>query len=95
MLQINNLTHSTAAQLAALVFLLTTGSPAYPQDDRWFKVELLVFSHESNAGAVSEAWNPSPELDYPEEFRFLIAPGELEANLEKYDATGTLDELGR
>jgi hypothetical protein len=93
--QKNTLFHSKTARLAALFFLLTTGSPSYPQDDRWFKVELLIFSHESIAGAVSEAWDPSPELDYPEEFRFLIEPGELEANLEKYDATGTLNEFGR
>ena len=74
--------------------LLHTGA-TLAQDERWFKIELLVFSHESASTATSETWDPSPELAYPNEFRFLVDPESVAANLANHDATGIVNEFGR
>jgi hypothetical protein len=81
--------------VASLVLgLLMTGTVS-AQDDRWFKIELLIFSQESGAGASSENWDPSPTLLYPGESRFLVHPKVVAANLESYDASSEVDEFGR
>lgn len=73
-----DLSMTTLSRLALTALLLL---PLYTQaqGDKWYKVELLVFSRP--AGATAERWDPIPDLNYPIEHRFLSYPGEEEAPL--------------
>ena len=72
---------------------IITGGVQAANEDRWFRVELLVFSHET--GKVDETWEPTPILAYPDAVRFLIEPDRVAANQAEYAAESTLDEYGR
>lgn len=63
-------------------------------DQRWYKVELMVFTHEGEDPG-SEQWEATPQLRYPDEFRFLIEPEKIEANLAAHPGESTVDEYGR
>ncbi|NCF17991.1 MAG: hypothetical protein GWP63_07085 [Haliea sp.] len=68
--------------------------PASAQEiDRWYRVELLVFSHENARSA--EQWEAIPSLAYPAAARFLVEPDRVEANLDRYRADSIVDEYGR
>ncbi|MEH6582864.1 MAG: CsiV family protein [Halioglobus sp.] len=82
-------------KLAATLLGLLLSSNGQAQEDRWFKVELIIFSQEAGAGAMSESWNPEPQLSYPGVSRFLLDPDLLAFNLANYDADSTVDEHGR
>ncbi|WP_116364233.1 CsiV family protein [Parahaliea mediterranea] len=43
-------------------------------DQRWYRVELLIFSQGGSAAASQEQWDPQPPLAYPERYRFLVYP---------------------
>ena len=76
---------------------LLAGNTALAQEEekeRWYRVELLIFSHESSAASGSEQWDPTPSLAYPDQGRFLIDPQGVAGNLALYDATSTVDALG-
>lgn len=74
------------------------------QADRWFRVELLIFSQGAAGAENSEAWDPTPILAYPEKGRFLIDPQRIAGNLSLYetrpdplalsDTTSVTDEFG-
>jgi hypothetical protein len=64
------------------------------QGERWFKVELLVFSNQV-ASSASEQWEATPTLEYPDAFRFLIDPDLVEANHKKNPGDSVVDEFGR
>ncbi|RLA49400.1 MAG: hypothetical protein DRR04_00455 [Gammaproteobacteria bacterium] len=81
----------TAGAVAALMLLLT--SPAFAQKERWWRVELLIFSHES--AQSEEQWDPTPNLAYPSAARFLVEPGLIEDNLAQHHADSMVDEFGR
>jgi hypothetical protein len=91
---INNNTPRFTAAFAPLLALLMA-APSQSQEARWFKVELMVFSQETQARSVEEQWSPFPELAYPEQARFLIEPALVEANLVEYGGISEIDELGR
>jgi hypothetical protein len=55
--------------LLLLSVALFLPSALQAQSGRLYKVELLVFSHPT--GATSEAWDPTPKLNYPKRWRFL------------------------
>ncbi len=57
------------------------------QDDRWFRVELLIFSQGIAGAENSEVWDPTPILAYPGKGRFLIDPERLARNLSLNQAT--------
>jgi hypothetical protein len=80
----------TTGALAALALLLA--SPAFAQD-RWWRVELLIFSHES--AQTSEQWNPTPNLAYPSAARFLVEPERVENNIGQHHADSVVDKFGR
>jgi hypothetical protein len=67
--------------------------PAFAQEDRWWRVELLIFSHESAQPA--EKWEPTPNLAYPSAARFLVEPGRVKDNLAQHHADSAVDEFGR
>lgn len=89
----NKLPRFTAA-LAPLLALFVA-VPSLSQETRWFKVELMVFSQETQARYAEEQWAPFPELAYPEQARFLIEPARVEANLREYGGVSRIDQLGR
>ena len=62
--------------------------------ERWFKVELLVFSHQAPS-SVSEQWEATPTLQYPGASRFLVDSERVDANAEEHDGESTVDEFGR
>ncbi len=70
--------------LPALVLLaVATNSVAQPPEkepekDRWYNVELIIFSRPSASAATAEAWESLPELKYPLKYRFLQYPGQQE-----------------
>ena len=72
---------------------LLAASSTQAQDDRWFRVELLVFSHESKQTA--EQWDPAPTLVYPGAGRFLVEPQRVKDNLAQHRADSVVDEFGR
>ena len=63
------------------------------EEQRWFRVELMVFTQQ---GADSgEQWDPTPTLVYPNAGRFLVQPAQVTANLELYHADSIVDAYGR
>ena len=80
----------TTGALAALALLLA--SPVFAQD-RWWRVELLIFSHES--AQTSEQWDPTPNLAYPSAARFLVEPGRVKNNIRQHHADSVVDKFGR
>jgi hypothetical protein len=69
--------------LAALLLAAATPAPAQPVTpapaeppalDNWYRVELLVFARRDPAALTAEAFDPLPELSYPQDYRFLIEP---------------------
>lgn len=85
--------HTTSRRLGLLCLAACLlSSPAWTQD-RWYRVELLVFSHEDGGGA--EEWKALPTLAYPPEARFLVYPGRVAERLEKHGGDSRLDEFGR
>ena len=66
-----------------------------PIDERWFKVELLVFKHAGADNERSEHWEPTPLLAYPRESRFLLDADRIQANTELHNAISTVNEFGR
>lgn len=88
---ITNIAACTTAVLALLA-----ANVAVAQEGRWFRVELLVFSHESaTAGGGTEQWDPTPPLRYPDAARFLIDPAQVKSNRARYAGLGDVDEYGR
>lgn len=81
------LTHSIT--LALVLFAATT----HAQDDRWYQVELLIFSHEG--GVTAEQWEPLPELNYPGTGRFLVHPELVKNRQGAHGGDSKVDELGR
>ena len=82
-----------------LALIFTLPLPAWTQQDeepeeRWYKVELLVFSNEAGLAGGGEEWPAAPALAYPENFRFLVDPLQVEANLEGLDASSELSATG-
>lgn len=86
--------HRIIAALAPLLALIMA-APSLSQEARWFKVELMVFSQETQARYAEEQWAPFPELAYPERARFLIEPARVEANLREYGGVSEIDGRGR
>ena len=82
--------------LCLLLSLTTLSSSGQAQEEqRWYKVELLIFSHGVNAGEEKEKWDPNPQLLYPSRYRFLLDPKRIAANEAEFEGTSTLDDFGR
>ena len=79
---------------AMIALLAACAFPALAQDgERWYQVELLIFSHEQASGA--EEWDALPQLAYPDAGRFLIYPAQVESRLEEHGGQSEVDEFGR
>jgi hypothetical protein len=87
----------TTFALAVLALLGSAASLA--QDQRWFRVELLVFANESKAqpvgAATAEQWDATPTLAYPVASRFLVDPAQVAGNKAEFGGDSVLDEYGR
>ena len=86
--------HKNFIRRFALGLSLMATCSALAEDPRWYRVELLVFSHQSGSAASSEQWNPTPTLGYPDTGRFLVDSKRVADNLALYDATSVMDDLG-
>lgn len=87
----------TTFALAVTAALGSTAAPA--QEQRWFRVELVVFANNSprsqTGAAAPELWDATPTLSYPEASRFLVDPAQVVSNSSKFGGNSVLDEYGR
>lgn len=58
-----------------LPLLFCCTMPVMADDERWYRVELMVFSQ--GDGQTGELFEPAPTLSYPNAFRFLVYPQQL------------------
>ncbi|MFV8817382.1 CsiV family protein [Haliea sp. E17] len=79
------------ALLAALGLYTCAGFAQH--ESRWYKVELMVFTHEG--AATDERFDPTPALEYPQQYRFLLHPEQIRALAEQHDGKSELDDYGR
>lgn len=79
---------------AALAGLLLSGT-SLAQDERWFKIEVMIFSPRSEAAATAEEWQPTPLLQYPGESRFLLDAKRIDENAAMYEGLSVVDKFGR
>ena len=84
------LTHSLALMVTTALLAMSTQA----QGDRWFRVELLVFSHESGSADRAESWEPTPDLSYPESLRFLVDNAQVQRNIDEFGQDSILDARG-
>lgn len=91
-------TRCTWVHTLALLTALPAALPALGQNtdsERWFRVELMIFSHENASAGSAERWDPAPQLAYPETGRFLIDEEQVEKNLQAYpDGDSVVDARG-
>ncbi|MEM8660538.1 MAG: CsiV family protein [Pseudomonadota bacterium] len=77
---------------------LTGGTSHASEEERWFRVELLVFANNTtpNPGAAltPEQWEATPDLGYPTAARFLIDPQRVASNASEFEGDSVLDEYG-
>ncbi|MEH6635052.1 MAG: CsiV family protein [Halioglobus sp.] len=86
---VNQIYRVAVASLALLV-----SASAFSEDgDRWFRIELLVFAHESPQ--TTEQWQSTPKLVYPGAARFLVDPQLVADNLSQHHAQSNVDDFGR
>ena len=83
-----------ALSALALCNLPVHAQESQPRPERWYRVELLVFSDETGLGGAGEQWQPTPALEYPDAYRFLVDPQRVEANLSGLDADSELSARG-
>ena len=81
--------------LLPLLLLISATITTAQEDERWYRIELLIFTHQSQSAQNSETWEATPDLVYPAQSRFLIDPALVDNNLALFDATSTVDELGQ
>lgn len=83
----------TASFTAALGLFGAPQAVAQENEERWYRIELLIFANEGTATA--EQWPATPDLAYPEAARFLVDPQQVEANREGFEGTSDIDSYGR
>jgi Peptidoglycan-binding protein, CsiV len=84
----------TARKLIVPALLTLAGFSAQAQqNERWYQVELIIFSHETTS--TIEQWEPIPQLNYPPSGRFLVYPGQVKARMQEHEGESSLDEFGR
>jgi len=88
-----------SSAIYSFIFLVTTAgltqsAQAQAQSDRWFRVELLVFSHETGSADRAESWEPLPALGYPSAVRFLVNTDQVERNIDEVGQDSVVDARG-
>ncbi len=91
---------SLTRSLGLTLLLLTPTSPVPAQEtdadpDPLYKIELLVIHYLSPSGMTAEAWDPTPELSYPEVARFLTNPKQVEGIAREFQGSNETDTQGR
>lgn len=81
-----------ATALACLALFWGPGALAQG-NQRWFRVELLIFSHQNPV--TSERWESTPTLAYPGAARFLIERDRVASNAARHGGDSIVDEFGR
>ena len=80
-------------RLLAFFCALVTLPVFAADDERWYKVELLVFTRDPVV--TTELFPPSPELAYPSASRYLHYPARILEVEEAYPGRTGVDEFGR
>lgn len=62
-------------------------------EDRWYQVEMIIFSNEGNSS--SEQWEALPTLQYPGSSRFLVFPAQVESRHNQHGGESEVDAFGR
>ncbi len=81
------------ARCSCLALTLLSSLAVAQHESRWYKVELMVFTHENPPGG--EAFEPTPALGYPEDYRFLLHPQQILEHVQQHEGPSELDEFGR
>ncbi len=89
---VNIIIAASSSSAAAVVAAQNEAGEHEPQ--HWYRIELLIFKHNSTMAQNSETWEASPQLSYPPNSRFLLDPNLVMSNLALFDATSTMDERG-
>ncbi len=82
---------------ALLSVLAVCSAVATGQDEpaeRWFRVELMIISHETPSAETAERWTPEPVLNYPSSYRFLVDAEKIDKNLITYPGDSEVDDRG-
>lgn len=62
----------------------------------WYRVEILVFRQPGDAGLAAEAWDPTPDLGYPERYRHLVDRELADSRLQAFPGSRSeVDSLGQ
>lgn len=77
------------ARLTLATLLCGIAAATFAQEERWYKVELMVFVQPS--GAMSEHWPATPQLAYPDDVRFLIPRNDISDGLQPEDVIANTD----
>lgn len=77
------------------IFAIAQGQTQTADEQRWYKVELLVFSNESTASSNAEQWEATPKLAYPQQTRFLVDEALYASRADQYQAQDQIDSNGR
>ena len=83
--------HLIARPFIFTIALLSLNAQA--QEQRWYQVELLVFSQPGWQG--SKQWHALPVLEYPVTSRYLVKPQEKAARKAAHQGPREHDDLGR
>lgn len=85
------------SRFLVLAVALTGAQALRAAQSDWYQVELLIVEQPAAGGAGGEAWPPYPTLGYPEDGRFLVAPGQLQERLQAHPGAlaSKLDARGR
>lgn len=88
---------TTCCRTALLSALALVSPFAHSQDEpaqRWFRVELMIISHESPSAETAERWAAEPVLAYPPSYRFLVDAKKIDQNLKAYPGESEIDDRG-
>ena len=80
---------------AALLALAPHLPAAAQQDERLFRVELMIFTHETVKRTAAESWEATPRLAYPNAARFLVNESRVATLQQEFDGESELDAFGR
>ena len=84
---------AVARLIAATACLALLPAASLAQGERWFRVELMVFKH--LPGDRTESFAATPELAYPESFRFLVDPDQVAGNRAAQEGSDVITTNGR
>jgi hypothetical protein len=93
-----NMTRRLTPGALALIAAFAS-APLLAEQDRWFRVELLVFANETTeqpqGASIAEQWDATPTLAYPLASRFLVDSKRVAENAAEFSGESLVDKYGR